>query len=179
MRTSGLTYQDLLELFPEETTRRIELIGGELIVPPAPTFRHQHVVAGIAAALVAHEKTNGGLTATGPDVYLTERDVVQPDVCFLLPGNESRVEGGIVRGPVDLAVEVSSPSTRRNDLARKLVLYARHGVREYWFVDLEADRIEIRNLEGDAYREPEIFGRGDALRSRLDGFAASVDELLD
>ena len=179
MRTTGLTYDDLLEMFPEETNRRVELIGGELIVPPAASVRHQHVVARIAAQLVPYGDTSGGLVMAGPDVHLTGRDVVQPDVCFLLPGNESRIEGGIVRGPVDLAVEISSPSTRRDDLGRKLDLYARHGVAEYWFVDLEAGRIEVRALQGSAYAEPETFARGETLRSRaLEGFTAPVDDLL-
>jgi Uma2 family endonuclease len=37
------------------------------------------------------------------------------------------------------------------DLGRKKEIYATFGVAEYWFVDLESDRIEIYRLEGDEY----------------------------
>ncbi|MGH2692014.1 MAG: hypothetical protein ACRDHM_05880 [Actinomycetota bacterium] len=36
-RTSGLTYDDLLEIFAEEDLVRRELIDGELFVTPSPT----------------------------------------------------------------------------------------------------------------------------------------------
>jgi len=76
-------------------------------------------------------------------------------------------------------VEVSSPTTRRLELVRKLDLYERFGVLEYWFVDLDADRVEVYRLEGDRYLAPRLFGRSDALSSpQIPGFTLSVDELL-
>ena len=38
-------------------------------------------------------------------------------------------------GAPDLAIEVLSPSSARIDKVRKLRLYERHGVREYWLAD--------------------------------------------
>ena len=58
----------------------------------------------------------------------------------------------------DLVVEVSSPSTRRTDVVRKRALYERFAVPEYWFVDLDADRIEVYLLEGDRYPTPTLAG---------------------
>jgi len=180
VRTTGLTYDDLLEMFPEETNQRVELIGGELIVTPSGTPRHQRAVVKIVGRLLAYEQERGGRVYPAPlDVWLTERDVLQPDVLFLLPGSLEKQEPALIRSAPDLAIEVSSPSTRQDDLGRKLDLYARHGVAEYWFVDLEAGRIEVRALQGSAYAEPETYGRSDTLRSRvLEGFTAAVDDLL-
>jgi Uma2 family endonuclease len=48
-------------------------------------------------------------------------------------------------------VEVSSPSTRRLELVRKRELYQRFGVPEYWYVDLEADRVEVYRLSRGSY----------------------------
>jgi Uma2 family endonuclease len=45
-------------------------------------------------------------------------------------------EGRYVGIPA-LVVEVLSPSTRGKDMAAKLNLYMKSGVREYWVVDLE------------------------------------------
>ena len=44
-------------------------------------------------------------------------------------------------------MEISSPSTRRLELVRKRDLYQRFGVPEYWYVDLELDRVELYVLE--------------------------------
>ena len=76
-------------------------------------------------------------------------------------------------------VEVSSPSTRRDDLTRKQALYERHGVPEYWFVDLQSDEIRVYRLAEGRYASPVLLGRDDTLESAvLPGFSASVGEIL-
>lgn len=174
----GLTYSDLWERFPEETNNRIELIDGELLMPPAPSVRHQQVVLTIALRLARHVERRGGLLLANPmDVLLTEHDVVQPDVLYLLPEHAEGAERPLTR--LDLAVEVSSPSTRRTDTVRKRDLYERHGVAEYWFVDLAADRILVHRLEDGRHAEPEVLGPEDVLTTPLlPGFSASVADLL-
>jgi Uma2 family endonuclease len=78
-----------------------------------------------------------------------------------------------------VAVEVSSPSTRKIDAVRKRDLYERFGVPEYWLVDLDAERVEIHRLEGGAYHKPLLLGRGDVLQSPvLLGLSLPIDELL-
>ena len=80
-----------------------------------------------------------------------------------------------VEGPPDLVVEVSSPSTRRLDLLRKERLYERFGVPEYWFVDLDADRIEAYRLADHRYGAPTVYEHDDvAAASVLDGFSVAV-----
>src|SRR6266542_3708826 len=139
---TGLTYQDLLA-FPEDNLRR-ELIDGELIVTAAPATRHQRVVARLVQRLLTHCDAHGGEVLPAPtDVYFSESNVVEPDVLYVAPQNLERVENRFIRSAPDLVVEVSSPSTRRLDLIRKRDLYERFGVPEYWYVDLDADRVEI------------------------------------
>ncbi|HEX6206943.1 MAG TPA: Uma2 family endonuclease [Actinomycetota bacterium] len=173
-----LTYADLLERFPEETNQRIELIDGELLMPPAPSVRHQDVVLEIGVRLRLDAERRGGLVLASPmDVLLTEHDVVQPDVLYLLPEHAEGVERPLTR--VDLAVEVSSPSTRRTDTVRKRELYERHGVPEYWFVDLDADRILVYRLEEGRYGEPQVLEPDHELTTPLlPGFSALVGDLL-
>ena len=84
-----------------------------------------------------------------------------------------------VRGAPDLAVEVSSPSTRRLELVRKRELYERFGVLEYWYVDLDVDRVEMYRLREGRFGPPTLLGRGGALETTLiPGFAVAVDDLL-
>jgi Uma2 family endonuclease len=90
-----------------------------------------------------------------------------------------RVEKKFVRPAPDLVVEVSSPSTRRLELVRKRELYERFGVPEYWYVDLDADRVEIYRLDVGGYGKPRILVRGDVLKSpEVPGFALKVADVL-
>jgi len=175
---TGLTYEDLLS-FPEDNFRR-ELIDGELIVTAAPATRHQDVVLRLGAQLLAHCQQHGGRVFVAPtDVHLSESNVVEPDVLYLRPENAGRVETKLVRSAPDVVIEVSSPSTRRLELVRKRALYERFGVPEYWFIDLDADRVEVHRLESGAYPIPVLFRRGDSLISpQIPGFTLVVSDLL-
>ncbi len=174
---TDLTYDDL-QRFPDDGLRR-ELLGGELFVTPAPAVRHQMAVLAIGAALLAYAREHAGTALVAPtDVLLSDRDVVEPDVLYVAAEHAGRVEERFVRGAPYLVVEVSSPTTRRTDLTRKCELYERYGVPEYWFVDLDADRVEVHVLEDGSYGPPRIISGGEVLRSpTLSGFEAPVDEL--
>ncbi len=177
-KTTGLTYDDLRR-FPDDNLRR-ELIDGELIVTAAPNTRHQRVVMKLSARLFAHAEAHGGEVYPAPtDVYFSDSNVVEPDVLFVGPQNLARVEKPFIRSAPDLVVEVSSPSTRRLELVRKRELYERFGVPEYWYVDLDADRVEAHRMEQGAFGVPAITGRGQVLASSaVPGFSMEVDDLL-
>jgi Uma2 family endonuclease len=175
---TGLTYEDL-EAFPEDNLRR-ELIDGELFVTAAPGRRHQQVVLELGSRLLAYSKEHGGAVYVAPrDVYLASDTVLEPDVVFVTAGNLSRDEERFVRDAPDLVVEVSSPSTRRLELVRKLEAFQRFGVPEYWYVDLEADRVEVYRLTGGRYAAPIVLSGESVLESPLlPGFMVSIEDLL-
>jgi Uma2 family endonuclease len=177
-RTTGLTYDDFARL--PETNRIEELIDGELVVTPTSTTGHQDAVLTLGTELNLYARRHGGRVFVSPTgVYLSHTNVLEPDVLFVRPEHAGRVEGPFVRGAPDLVVEVSSPSTRRRDLGRKRELYEEFGVPEYWFVDLEAERVEVHRLEGGRYAAPVALGPGETLESPLlPGFAVAVDDLL-
>jgi Uma2 family endonuclease len=58
--------------------------------------------------------------------------VVQPDV--LVDCDSNKLDRRGVRGAPDWVVEVLSPATAGHDQIKKLQLYERHGVREYWLI---------------------------------------------
>ena len=176
--TTGLTYQDLQD-YPEDNLRR-ELIDGELIVTAAPAPRHQRVVAKLLHRLMAYTEVHGGEVLPGPlDVYFTDKNVVEPDLLYVRPQNLGRFTKQYFRSAPDLVVEVSSPTTRRLELIRKRELYERFGVPEYWFVDLDADRVEVYRLEESAYGRPVLFPRGETVdTAQAPGFSVTVDDLL-
>lgn len=173
------TYDDL-QAFPEDNFRR-ELIDGELIVTAAPRLSHQAVVVRLVTALSNHVSENGGHVYVAPtDVYFDHTNVVEPDVLFVREEHAEKLgDDRFVKDAPDVVVEVSSPSTRRLELVRKRDLYARFGVPEYWYVDLEAEEVYVDRLGKGSYGESVALIRGDVLESpEIPGFSIKVDELL-
>ena len=133
--------------------RRYELYDGEVIVVPAPVPRHQVVALRIARLLLDYAESLGGLTLISPvDIVLTEHDVVQPDVVFFRRERRPLVKmWEAARVPPDLAVEMLSRSTERRDRGRKMQMFARFGVGEYWIVDPVRNVLEIHQLRRGGY----------------------------
>jgi Uma2 family endonuclease len=147
--------------------RRYELYDGEVIVVPAPFPRHQRVVFRIAEILAEYEHARGGLTFTSPfDVVLSEFDVVQPDIVYFREERRHVIDmQAPTRAAPDLAVEVLSRSTAARDRGRKMALFARYGIGEYWIVDGDAQTIEIRVLVASGYELAVTAGAGERVAS--------------
>jgi Uma2 family endonuclease len=171
---TGLTVADL-EAMPEDMVIR-HLIDGELFEVTPPTIRHQRVIRRVSRVLDDHAASHGGEVFPAPTgVRLSDRDLPEPDVVFVAAEHADRVGERYVEGPPDLVVEVSSPSTRRLDLVRKRRQYERFGIREFWFVDLDADRIEVYTLVDGRYGPPTIVGSdGTVEASAVEGLAVAV-----
>ena len=124
--------------------RRYEVVAGELLVTPAPSFAHQEAVRFLIRTLSDYvERTRVGCVAMSPaDIGLEPGAMVQPDlfVAPLVKGRRPRdwdeIEGLL------LAVEVISPSTGRADRTVKRRLYQRARVPEYWIIDIDARLVE-------------------------------------
>jgi hypothetical protein len=96
---SPYTAEDLAEM-PEDG-RRYEVIGGELIVSPVPSSKHQWVSDELTARIRALGLGQQlGVAFSAPlDVRLGRHDIVQPDVVFLLKEHVHRVEDWGIDGP--------------------------------------------------------------------------------
>jgi Uma2 family endonuclease len=172
-----LTYEDFL-LFPDDGKRH-ELIDGEHYVTPAPSVRHQRILQHLNRLLDGFAEAHGlGKVFFAPlDVLLSEHDVVEPDLMFISNERASIVTAAHLRGAPDLAVEVLSPSSRRQDEVLKRGLYERAGVDEYWLVDPEAETVKVFRREGARYGRPTLLSAvdGDRLATpKLPGFEAEL-----
>ena len=124
-------------------TPRYELVDGELLVTPSPTWPHQRAVQILIRELSIYLRTEPvGHVGNSPfDVEPEPEIIVQPDV-FVLPIAESRrLLGEMPARALMLAVEILSPSSSRHDRVIKRPAYQRH-VPEYWVVDLDARLVE-------------------------------------
>lgn len=134
---------DLMEHSPTHWPR-YELVDGELLVTPAPRLAHQHahsVLLGLIIEYVNAHRIGLAMSAPG-DISLDGKSLLQPDI-FVVPW----ISGRRPRDWEDvksllLVVEVRSPSTRRFDRGLKRRFYQRHGVPNYWIIDLDKQVVE-------------------------------------
>jgi Uma2 family endonuclease len=142
-----------LEQWPDDG-RRYELYGGEVIVVPAPVPIHQIVVHRISEILDAYAQQTGGLMLFSPiDIVFSEYDVLQPDVVFFTTLRRRQIDlRSAIRVVPDLVGEVLSRSTAARDRGRKLELFERYGVPEYWILDPIARTLELLANAGGRFQ---------------------------
>ncbi|MGI8783042.1 MAG: Uma2 family endonuclease [Acidobacteriota bacterium] len=160
------TYEDYL-LLPED--KRYELIDGDLCMVPAPSLYHQIVCRRIGVALTqfVDDRDLGEVLWAPCDVYLSQFDVVQPDMFFITSERRGIMKEAFVEGTPDLIVEIISPSDPKKDRDLKRKLYARFGAREYWIVDPAARSIDVLVREEDDLKVLQIFVVEETLKSML------------
>jgi Uma2 family endonuclease len=165
------TYADYKSL-PESMDRRYELLGGELYMVPAPTVAHQRVSRNLLVIINGHVVARGlGEVLYAPlDVVFgsgRERDIAQPDLVFVSTARAAIITPAEIAGAPDLIVEILPPGTEERDRSYKKTLYARHGVIEYWIVDVDA-RVLERYVRGvNDYAEPRRYEHGMTVNTPL------------
>jgi Uma2 family endonuclease len=151
MPRTRITWADA-QLMPEDG-KLYEAIDGELYVTPAPTLRHQWISVNLTAALLKLlvEPGHGWLFAAPTGVEFPETEEgVQPDMVFISKDRRELLTKAGVSGAPDLVIEIGSPSTANRDRTIKKKLYERQGVPQYWFVDPEADVVELWDFAAGA-----------------------------
>jgi Uma2 family endonuclease len=157
-----------LEKWPDDG-RRYELYDGEVYEVPSPILLHQFASGQLHLVLADYVRSHGGLVVYAPlDIVLSDYDVVQPDLLLFTRERVPFVDFKKAnRLPPDLAIEILSPRTEKNDRGRKMALLARHGVREYWLVDADAVRIEVFANRGERFAIAHTAIGGDVVQSPL------------
>ncbi len=143
------SFEDL-EGTPDDGYRR-EIIGGSLIVTPAPNLGHQRASGVLYAQLFASETAQTMVVAAPCDWQLPDGGSVQPDLMVI--GRDSFDPGGPLAATAIplLVVEVLSPSNADQDLAVKRHLYESLLVPAYWIVDITIPSIRILRLRDGSY----------------------------
>ena len=124
---------------------RYELVDGELLVTPAPSDRHQRIIARLFLLLhpyLTSEKLGEGRLGPG-ELPLVPGERYEPDL-FVLPVVDGRLRPAGDRNFSPLLVcEVLSQSSSRHDRITKRRAFQRNGVPEYWVIDGDAEAIEV------------------------------------
>jgi Uma2 family endonuclease len=118
---------------------RYELDDGVLIVSPAPSTRHQLVVARLATVLTAACPAEL-FVLPGVGINISKFQHRVPDLAVVRADCLDTMFQDV---PPALAVEVASPRTGLYDRTRKKDIYEGFGIPAYWIVTLSGDRPEL------------------------------------
>ncbi len=131
-----------LHALPDDGNR-YEIIDGVLYVTPAPRPIHQWALHVLLDLVQPYARARGleGMCLPA-DVAFSDRVVVQPDLYVFSKAAGSSIREWSDIQPLELVVEVLSPSSRRYDRTVKRDLYRQQGIPEYWIVDIDARIIE-------------------------------------
>ena len=148
------TYADYLTWDDDERWQIIE--GVPYLMSPAPTRDHQEKNGELHRQIANFLKGKPCKVYAAPfDVRLFPEDddsddtIVQPDIVVVCDQNKLEKRG--CAGAPDMVIEILSPSTAWLDKHKKLQVYRKAGVREYWMVDLDTKTISVHILKEGEY----------------------------
>ncbi len=132
------TYEDYMNT-PEE--ERIEIIDGKVYNMAPPNRVHQEISSFLTLKIGMYlQGKTCKLYAAPFGVFLgeehqslKERHCVEPDISIICDKTKL-IEQGCLGSP-DFIIEIVSKSTGSHDYIRKLHLYNKFGVKEYWIVN--------------------------------------------
>jgi Uma2 family endonuclease len=164
-----------IEALPEG--QRAELIDGDLYMFGAPLRIHQKISIELTTAIKNHIKESGktcDVYAAPFAVYIGGADdlynYVEPDISVICDKTKLTDKGCI--GAPDWIIEIVSPSSIQKDYYHKLFLYRTAGVREYWIIDPDKQKVRTY-LFGDfstgdySFEDSIPVGISDSLQIRI------------
>lgn len=154
--TRQLEYYTIDDIYNLPDGQRAELIDGELYMMSAPSRIHQKLVHFFDWVIGNYIHNKNGDCEVYPSpfaVFLNSNNItyVEPDISIICDKDKLTDEG--CNGAPDWIIEIVSPSSRRMDYYIKLFKYRTAGVREYWIVDPDKQRIMVYNFEHDTVEE--------------------------
>ena len=149
------------------TNDYLEFIDGKIYCLASPSTEHQSIVGEIYLSFGNYLKGKECKPFISPFdiVFKNETEIhrVQPDLSIIC--DKSGLNENNYVGVPNLVIEVLSPSTMSNDFIKKMDLYMRFGVKEYWIVSPRNKEIQIFVLQDNLYSEMISFKENDILQS--------------
>ena len=132
------------------------LFDGELYMMAMPGRIHQRLVMELSFRIRDYIGSKNGDCEVYPSpfaVFLNADDKIylEPDISIICDKDKLTDDG--CNGAPDWVIEIVSPSSRPMDYNKKLFKYRSAGVKEYWIVDPEKNRIMIYDFERDTVEE--------------------------
>ena len=164
------TYKDYLTWNDNE---RWELINGVAYnMAPAPSVNHQRILRQLLLQIGNFLSDKSCEVFTAPfDVRLPATDedsknVVQPDIVVICDSSKLDEKG--CKGAPDLTIEIVSPASASMDNIKKMDLYEKNGVKEYWIVHPIYKIVTIyKIMKNGLYGKPKIYSEKDTIEVEL------------
>ena len=168
------TYYDYLN-FPNDEF--VEIIDGKIFaMSPAPSRIHQELIMEISAELRNYIKSNKWQCKVYPapfDVVLINenenendsKNIVQPDISVICDKNKLNDKGCF--GSPDMIVKIVSKFNPGNDYVKKLYLYEKYKVKEYWIVNPMKKNILVYTLTESGYNQPDLYTFNDKIKVNI------------
>lgn len=137
---------------PDE--RRVELIDGTFYDMSAPAVIHQKILGELYILFRECADAHDGqcevfLSPCDVRLDMDNKTMVQPDLLVIC--HDYDLDAKRFEGAPDLVLEILSPSTRSKDMLLKLYKYQNAGVREYWIVDPDHERVLVYDFGTDSF----------------------------
>jgi Uma2 family endonuclease len=157
------TYADYLT-WPEG--ERWEIIDGVPYLQAAPSWQHQAISVELASQFNVYLKSKPCRVFAAPfDLCIPELDesdeeisnvISQPDIVVVCDESKLRKTGYF--GIPSLVIEITSPSTARNDKLIKFNKFEKAGVKEYWIIEPDTKLVSVFILQNNnRYGRPELY----------------------
>ncbi|WP_297417465.1 Uma2 family endonuclease [Clostridium sp.] len=168
------TYDDYLKFSDDKP---VEIIDGRVsAMSPAPSRIHQKIILKLSTSIETYIQSNNGECEVYPapfDVILkaddeninNSKNIVQPDISVVCDKNKLNDKGCI--GSPDMIIEVVSPFNPSNDYIKKLSLYEKFKVREYWIVNPMEENILVYTLTNNDYAAPKVYSFDDKIKVNI------------
>jgi Uncharacterized protein conserved in cyanobacteria len=136
--------------------KRAELIDGQIYYMATPSMIHQRLVMEISYRIrdyIGRKKGDCEVFPSPFAVFLNNDDInyIEPDISVIC--DPSKLDEKGCHGAPDWIIEIVSPGSKQMDYYKKLLKYGTAGVREYWIVDFEKNRITVYGFQRDSLEE--------------------------
>jgi Uma2 family endonuclease len=152
-RAGHYTFDDFLLLVKEH--EKADLLDG-VIYMASPESTDDNELGGWLYVLMsqfAHETKQGKCYYTRVAFRITQKRGPEPDVAFITKERLHIVEPGFVDGAPDIAVEIVSPDSVDRDYNLKRNVYEAAGVKEYWIIDPDEQKVTFLRRQGQQFVE--------------------------
>lgn len=156
--------------------KRAELIDGKIYYMAPPGWSHQRISRKLHQTISNYIDSNKGrceALAAPFAVFLNGDEIsyVEPDISVIC--DLSKLDEKGCHGAPDWIIEIVSSGSKSRDYMTKLFKYRTAGVREYWIVDPEKQRVMVYGFENETVEQYD-FGE-DVPVGIYEGFIIKVE----
>lgn len=152
-RKGDRDFEEFLQLIKDG--QKADLIDGVIYMASPDNTDANRLNVWLAAILefFIEDRELGDLFTSRVAYRITSEHGPEPDLGFLPKELATNRRRGFVVGPPALAIEIVSPDSVSRDYILKRALYEKHGVKEYWIIDLDERRATFLCLRNGKFEE--------------------------